>query len=99
MLILHGGKNNLVVYNDTYILDLHDLNWIKINIKDEQPKQRYGHSSAIGLDKLIIFGGMDNTKYMGSDLFFLEMSTGDGRIQGNALMKKMRRKLTLNFQK
>ena len=80
-LIIHGGRNDALsstsALNDTFILDLENMEWMKIelysNIKDFKVISRYGHKSTIFSNKLIIFGGMNNSNYIGSTLFIVNL--------------------------
>ena len=80
-LIIHGGRNDILsqtsALNDTFILDLENFEWLKIelysNNKDFKVISRYGHKSTIFSNKLIIFGGMNNSNYIGSSLFIVNL--------------------------
>ena len=80
-LIIHGGRNDALsatsALNDTFILDLENMEWMKIelysNIKDFKVISRFGHKSTIFSNKLIIFGGMNNSNYIGSTLFIVNL--------------------------
>ena len=62
---------------DTFILELVNLNWIKIklysNNSDFKVISGFGHNSSIYGNKLIIFGGMNNNNYVGSTLFIINL--------------------------
>jgi hypothetical protein len=76
VLILHGGKNNKdskLVYDDFYILDLHNLTWIKVNIFDKIPKPRSEHCSLVMFNKLILFGGINAESFVGSEFFLVNL--------------------------
>ena len=80
-LIIHGGRNDNLsetsALDDTFILNLDNLGWIKVelysNNNDFKVISRYGHKSAIFSNKLIIFGGMNNSNYIGSSLFIVNL--------------------------
>ena len=80
-LIIHGGRNDNIssisALDDTFILDLSNFEWVKIqlysNIPDFKVFSRYGHKSSIFLDKLIILGGVNNSNYIGSSLFIINL--------------------------
>ena len=80
-IIIHGGRNDDLstssAINDTFILELINLNWIKVNlysnIKDFKIISRFGHNSSIYENKLIIFGGVNNNNYIGSSLFIVNL--------------------------
>ena len=80
-LIIHGGRNDIIssssALDDTFVLDLTNLGWVKIelysNIPDFRVFSRYGHKSAIISNKLIILGGANNNNYIGSSLFIINL--------------------------
>ena len=80
-LIVHGGRNDILsstsALDDTYVLDLTNFGWMKIilysNLPDFKVFSRYGHKSTIFLDKLIILGGVNNSNYIGSSLFIVNL--------------------------
>ena len=80
-IIIHGGRNDDLssscALDDTFILELVNLNWIKIklysNNSDFKVISRFGHNSSIYGNKLIIFGGMNNNNYVGSTLFIINL--------------------------
>jgi len=80
-LIIHGGRNDYLSSNsaldDTYILDLHNLGWVKIKLYSNIPNfkvfSRYGHKSILFSNKLIILGGVNNNNYVGSCLFIVNL--------------------------
>ena len=63
--------------DDTFILELVNLNWIKIKLYSNNDNfkviSRFGHNSSIFDNKLIIFGGMNNNNYIGSSLFIVNL--------------------------
>ena len=74
-IIIHGGKNNFCTLNDTFILEVHRMEWLKVNfdIDNNLIKFRCGHQSVICGNDLIIFGGMDEKNFVGSCLFFINL--------------------------
>ena len=80
-IIIHGGRNDNLssscALNDTFILELINLNWIKVNLYSSinhfKVISRFGHNSSIFANKLIIFGGMNNNNYIGSSLFIINL--------------------------
>ena len=80
-LIIHGGRNDYLSSNsaldDTFILDLHNLGWVKIQLYSNIPNfkvfSRYGHKSILFSNKLIILGGVNNNNYIGSCLFIVNL--------------------------
>ena len=81
ILIIHGGSNNNgstnYVLNDTFILDLYNLNWIKVEYYDNKNKvlPRFFHHSFIYNNDFIVFGGTNGLNYLGSEMFILEMDS------------------------
>ena len=80
-LIIHGGRNDYLSSNsaldDTFILDLQNLGWVKIKLYSNIPNfkvfSRYGHKSILFSNKLIILGGVNNNNYVGSCLFIVNL--------------------------
>jgi hypothetical protein len=77
IIILYGGRDNTNVFNDIYILELYNFEWIRVPVREFIPKSRYGHSAVIHNENLIIFGGTDNSKYIGSELYILDLCSFD----------------------
>ena len=75
ILIINGGKNELnsIFYNDIFVLDLELLNWIKVGVVENLPLERAEHCSSIIGNKLYIFGGVKEKKFLGSDLYVLNI--------------------------
>ena len=81
-LIIHGGRNDFqnesFALDDTYIFNLNYLQWHKIHLYSTMIGfkifPRCGHKSIIYSNKLIIFGGMNNSNYLGSSLFVINLS-------------------------
>ena len=80
-LIIHGGRNDDLsqtsALDDTYVLDLENFGWVKVELYSNTNQfkviSRYGHKSAIFSNKLIIFGGMNNSNFIGSSLFIVNL--------------------------
>ena len=80
--IIHGGRNDsqsdTFALNDTFILNLADLNWIEVELFSQNDNfnvfSRCGHCSVIHDDKLIICGGMNNIHYLGSALLIVNLN-------------------------
>ena len=79
-LIVHGGKNDYnsenYSLNDTFIFDLEYLQWHKvllIGIDKNNILPRCGHQSAISGNQLFIFGGMNNSTFIGSSMFIINL--------------------------
>ena len=82
-LIIHGGRNDFqndsFALDDTFIFDLALLQWHKVelysNMNGFKVVPRCAHKSVIYSNKLIIFGGMNNTNYIGSSLFIINLNS------------------------
>ena len=80
VLIIHGGRNNSkenFVFNDTFILDLFSLNWMKIDYFDKEkiPGNRFFHQSFVDNNFFYVFGGMNESNYIGSEMFILDLDS------------------------
>ena len=75
IITLYGGKDTFKVYNDLFILDIMNFEWIKINLfGPENICKRVGHCSGILNENLLIFGGCDeNNKYPLSKTLCIEL--------------------------
>lgn len=74
--ILYGGRNNIDFFNDFYILDVINLQWIKTQILSDSKEldlYRGGHVSFISDDSLYIFGGENGRKIFESDLLKVDL--------------------------
>ena len=95
-LIIHGGRNDDIsvtsALNDTFILKLENLEWVYVtlysNIQNFEVISRYGHKSTIFSDKLVIFGGMNNSNYIGSSLFIVNLDFYYNRDYKNGAERK-----------
>jgi hypothetical protein len=80
-LIIHGGRNDDIsatsALDDTFIFDLEHFEWFKVELYSNSNNfkviSRYGHKSTIFSNKLIIFGGMNNSNFIGSSLFIVNL--------------------------
>ena len=69
ILILFGGKcQNQEYHNEVYLVDLEKFNWIRINNTD-LAKERSEHVAIATNSEFIILGGINQSHYLGSDLF------------------------------
>ena len=79
MLVIHGGRTikgeNDDILNDTFILDLYSLNWIEVEYYNKKYviPRRYSHQAIIIKGDLYIFGGINGNKYIGSEMFILDL--------------------------
>ena len=81
-IVIFGGKTNKInsidkkIYclNDTFLLNLSNLNWIKVeycNKNNINVEGRFLHESVIFENKLIIFGGMNDNNFIGSEILII----------------------------
>ena len=80
LLIIHGGRTNAKVnfaFNDTFILDLYSLNWMKVDYfdKNKKPANRFFHQSFVVNNFFYVFGGMNESNYLGSEMFILDLDS------------------------
>ena len=79
-LIIHGGRNSNKLnyaYNDTFILDLYSLNWMKVEYFDKSKivEKRFFHQSFIENNSFFVFGGINESNFIGSEMFILELDS------------------------
>jgi len=76
ILILSGGKNEHIkkcIFNDIFVLDLENLNWIRAGTYPSIPKERTGHGTIIYNNQLIILGGNNVTRFLSMDFYMLDL--------------------------
>lgn len=70
-----GGGDLTTVFNDTFLFNVENNNWIKIKPVGEQPDRRCSHTATRVNDyKILIFGGGDVDGELFSDLYSLDIS-------------------------
>ena len=78
-LIIHGGttknSNGTFVLNDTFLLELFRLEWLKVKYGDNENivKARNSHCGVICHRKLFIFGGLNDSNYNGSNFLLINL--------------------------
>ena len=80
LLIIHGGRNCSKIdfaYNDTFVLDLRSLNWMKVDYFDKTKPvaKRFYHQSFVNENYFYVFGGMNESNYLGSEMFILDLDS------------------------
>ena len=72
---IYGGKDSFHVFNDLYILDVMNFQWLKIDLfGPDSICGRMGHCGGIISEKLYIFGGCDeDNKYPSARLLCIEL--------------------------
>ena len=75
ILTVFGGKDVFRVFNDLFILDIMNFEWIKIKLfGPDDICKKMGHCSEIINDKLLIFGGCDeDNKYPVAKILCIEL--------------------------
>lgn len=76
LLMVYGGKNDNnspSVFNDLFVMNVFDLNWIQINLFGVPAPPRAEHCACIIGKALVIFGGSNNEGYLSSDLFMINL--------------------------
>ena len=72
---IYGGKDSFHIFNDLYILDIMNFEWIKIDLFGPHSiSGRMGHCGGIINEKMYIFGGCDeNNKYPSAKVLCIEL--------------------------
>lgn len=60
--------------NDLHILEIRNLSWIHVDIRGHSMSGRCSHSATAIDDKLFIFGGVNYTGFVKSDLLIIELN-------------------------
>ena len=73
IIVIYGGcdKDRTKFFNDLFILDLDRFKWTRIKLFNSVPSERSEHCSILLKNKLIIFGGINANRYVGSELFII----------------------------
>ena len=80
-IIIHGGKTKSLkseqILNDTFLFELMRFQWIKVlhGCFDQIVKPRFSHAGIIYNKRLIIFGGVNEQGFSGSNFFLIKLST------------------------
>ena len=83
-IVIFGGKTNknnsidnkIYCLNDTFLLNLSNLNWIKVEYNNNiNIEGRFLHESVIFENKLIIFGGMNDNNFIGSEILIIDLES------------------------
>ena len=59
-MVIHGGSNNIEELNDTFIFDLQNFTWKKIETFGDSPPKSTEHSAEVYKDYMIVIGGESN---------------------------------------
>ena len=79
-IIIHGGKTKSLkseqILNDTFLFELMRFQWIKVlhGCFDQIVKPRFSHAGIIYNKRLIIFGGVNEQGFSGSNFFLVKLS-------------------------
>ena len=98
-IIIHGGKTkslrNENILKDTYLFELFRFEWIRVKYGcfESLVKPRFSHAAVIYKEKLIIFGGVNEQGFNGSNFFLIKLETEENPHQflkkkNNSGMKK-----------
>lgn len=82
VLILFGGENERQQFsNDIHFLDLDSFKWIKISLNENIPMERSSHCCVIHQNHMIIFGGLNAERYVGSNLVIINLDIYDKKTK------------------
>ena len=80
VIVVFGGRidmsntSHYTCFNDVHILNMNNLLWCTIKVLGNIPNPRSGHSAASYGSKIYIFGGVSNSSYCSSSLYYLELN-------------------------
>eukprot|EP00761_Pharyngomonas_kirbyi_P009725 gb/GECH01009743.1/.p1 GENE.gb/GECH01009743.1/~~gb/GECH01009743.1/.p1 ORF type:complete len:450 (+),score=88.27 gb/GECH01009743.1/:1-1350(+) len=79
-LVMFGGRRYSYYYvNETFLLNLDQMTWYKIETEGIKPTPRAAHTTSwIGGDEVMVFGG-SNGKRRFNDVYILDLGTGEWR--------------------
>ena len=78
-IIIHGGKTkslrNENILKDTYLFELFRFEWIRVKYGcfESLVRPRFSHAAVIYKEKLIIFGGVNEKGFNGSNFFLIKL--------------------------
>ena len=98
-IIIHGGKTKSLnfenILKDTYLFELFRFEWIRVKYGcfESLVKPRFSHAAVIYKEKLIIFGGVNEQGYNGSNFFLIKLEPEENpqpylKKKNNPEMKK-----------
>lgn len=99
MLIIHGGRNNNKEcengLNDTFILDLYQLNWIQVEYYNEKyiARPRYFHQSIEFEGNLYIFGGIEGNNFIGCELEVIDLNSNERCLREKFMLENLKKKM------
>ena len=82
-IIIHGGKTKSLrsenILKDTYLFELLKFQWVRViyGCFESIIKPRFSHAGVIYQKKLIIFGGVNEQGFNGSNFFLIKLGTED----------------------
>jgi hypothetical protein len=82
VLILFGGENVRQEFsNYLHFLDLESFKWVKISLYESIPLERSSHCCVLFQHQLIIFGGLNAEKYVGSNIYIINLDIIDKKTK------------------
>lgn len=70
-ILVFGGGDGDLVFNDTYLFDIESLTWFRPNIRGYLPAARCAHTCNVKDGKIFVFGGSDVSRRF-KDVYTLE---------------------------
>lgn len=72
--VVFGGKDNRSnILKDIFLIALETMKWIEVHVYNQLPKKTCEHSAIMfNSSKLIIFGGINESIYNGSDIYLID---------------------------
>ncbi|EAS02707.3 kelch motif protein (macronuclear) [Tetrahymena thermophila SB210] len=91
ILIFGGRGENKQLYNDTFVFDTKNREWIKPQIEGEPPRPRFYHAACLTDKEIVIFGGnltlgQTGIKQKNKSVYILKFEE-DKKDQGNKKVK------------
>lgn len=105
VLIIFGGRVDLAkttvytCFNDVFLLDLQNLQWLRVNVFGEIPIGRSGHTAETTDCRMYVFGGVTNSCYCSGDIWVLEMDPSTAISMNEEFVKKKRLENDINDYK
>ena len=83
IIVVYGGRN-IEAFNDIFILDVINLNWIEADLFGGENRPRAEHVGVIDGNKLFIFGGCSENGFLSAKVFGINLD-----LFSNQRYKKM----------
>jgi len=77
LMIVFGGRNQSMFFNDIAVYDLVENRWLQRAISGQPPKARIGHTAVVDstTNQMVVYGGVDSSGVFLNDVRFFDLGT------------------------